>query len=462
MNFMHHPNIILCTFDQLRAQAVGCYGSEVACTPNIDKFASTGIRFDHAVSNNPVCMPARSSLLTGQYSRTCQGFLGNYLETDHAGHVTMPEYPVEERNVLLDETLAEVLRGIGYQTAVIGKWHIHPSPCQLGFESATYPRVHHRYTRQTFVEQQGLGEVVDGFSVEYEVERAASFLDHVGDQPFCLYYNISPPHMPLMDAPDEFLTMFPADDIPLRPNVFVDGSMAYDEDWFKIYLWDFLYYDRHLPYTAELPPGFDLRNLTALYYGMTAWADHAFGLLIENLEKRGLRDNTIIVVLSDHGDNLGSHHLFNKGQLYEESIRIPMIFSGPGIISNQTNSAQVAQIVDVMPTLLDLCGAEIPDTVQGRSLQGIVQGFDVALPETCGFIETHTGDIGIRTPQYLFGLSLEDDLQTPEVGQACFYSLEPDPYQLENLSSLVDYSGLEGDLKDQLFEWHYKTPFLIK
>ncbi len=456
-----HPNIILCTCDQLRAHAVGCYGSEVACTPNLDRLADEGFYFEHAISNNPVCMPSRSSLLTGQYSRTCQGFLGNYTETDHDGNVTMPEYPVEERNVLLDETLAEVLSRAGYQTAVIGKWHIHPSPTQLGFDFAVYPRVHHRHTGQTFIEQQGLGDVVEGYSVDYEAERVLSFLDDAGDQPLFLYYNISPPHMPLMDAPEKYLSMFSADEVPLRPNVFIDSQMAYDEDWFKIYLWDFLYYDHNLPYTEELPPGFDLRHLTALYYGMTAWVDDTVGQLLESLEKRGLRENTIIVFLSDHGDILGSHHLFNKGQLFEESIRIPMIFSGPGIPHGTVNSTQVAQIVDIMPTLLDLCGVEIPASAQGRSLKEMLFGNIASLPQTHGFVETYLGQIGVRTPQYLFGLSLQDDLQTLDTSQKCLYDLEQDPYQLENLSGELAYYAIEEQLNHHLIKWHHETPRLV-
>ena len=92
--------------------------------------------------------------------------------------------------------------------------------------------------------------------------------------------------MPLADAPDEYLSMYAPEDVPLRPNVFVDGRMAHDEEWFRIYLWDFLYYARKLPHTLELPDGFDLRQLTALYYGLTSWVDDMVGRMMEGLRQK--------------------------------------------------------------------------------------------------------------------------------------------------------------------------------
>ena len=95
--------------------------------------------------------------------------------------------------------------------------------------------------------------------------------------PFFLFYNISPPHMPLLDAPEHYRTLYRPEDVPLRPNVYRQGELAYDEHWFKIYLWDFLYYQENLPHTRNLPPGFDLSHLIALYYGMTTWVDDMVG-----------------------------------------------------------------------------------------------------------------------------------------------------------------------------------------
>lgn len=131
--------------------------------------------------------------------------------------------------------------------------------------------MHHRHTGQTFIENRGRGAVVEGLSVDYEAERVGAFLEAEHKRPFFLCYNISPPHMPLADAPEKYLNMFAPEEVPLRPNVYIDGALPWDEHWFKIYLWDFLYYEQHLPHSESLPDGFDLRHPDALYYGLTAW-----------------------------------------------------------------------------------------------------------------------------------------------------------------------------------------------
>jgi choline-sulfatase len=213
------PNVIVCICDQLRAFEVGCYGNPVIRTPNVDRLAQEGVRFECAVTNNPVCIPARSCLLSGQYSRTCLGYLGNYAEMDANGNRTLPEYPDQQRTQLLSRTLPEHFKQAGYETALIGKWHVQPAPHLVGFDYALFPRVHHRHTGQTYVENTGLGQRVDRYSVDFEAEHVASFLRARHDNPFFLFYSISPPHMPLDDAPEKYMTMYSPDEVPIRPYV---------------------------------------------------------------------------------------------------------------------------------------------------------------------------------------------------------------------------------------------------
>ncbi|MEE2873344.1 MAG: sulfatase-like hydrolase/transferase [Candidatus Latescibacterota bacterium] len=453
---MSRPNVIVCLCDQLRAFEVGCYGNDTIRTPHIDRLAKEGVRFDLAVSNNPVCMPARSALLTGQYSRTCMGMLNNFTEGGDKPF-NIPEYPADNRDWLRDSTLPEAFKTQGYETALFGKWHVQPAPNLVGFDYALFPRVHHRHTGQTFVENTGQGDIVDGFSIEFEAERVNEYLAQDREDPFFMYYNISPPHMPLADAPEKYLAMYDPDEVPLRPNTLVDGQLAYDENWFKIYLWDFLYYQEHLPHAEKLPDGFDLRHLTALYYGLTTWVDDTVGRLMANLEAHGLAEDTIVVFASDHGDNLGSHHAFNKGLLIEESIRVPLIFWGG--LEPQANTAQVAQLIDIMPTLLEQCGAEVPDTVQGRALGPILRGERETLDKNGAFIETSQGAIGLRTPDHLYGMQLEKDLRTISDDGKCLYDLNADPYELHNLMGSAD-SGLESELRQRLQTWNAQTPWL--
>jgi len=455
------PNVIVCLCDQLRAFDVGCYGSSFVRTPNMDALASEGVRFETACSNNPVCTPGRSILLSGQFSRTCAGSLINVGE------------PEPERSIFPDPTLADAFRSAGYRTGLVGKWHIGSHPRCLGFDSAFFPHHSHRYTGQTYFDIDGGHEVVKGFAPEAEADELARFIEVARDKPFFLFYNISQPHMPLADMPDRYKTMYTPADVPLRSNVFADGAPAYDERWFLIYLWDYLYYDKRLPHTVKLPDGFDLRALTALYDGSVSWADDQLGELMRRLASAGLDENTIVVFTSDHGDNLGSQQLFNKDQLYEESIRIPMIFRWPGGLATPPSppfqggaggviDTQVASLVDVMPTLLSLAGVHVPDSVQGVDLSSVLGGDETTIGENAAFIETSAGDVGIRTPTHLYGIKKAKDgrRRTSDVidDRRMFFDVARDPLEMENLAAEPD--AIADELRERVLRWDRETAWL--
>ncbi len=454
------PNVVICMIDQLRSHSVGCYGSEVVRTPNIDKLAGQGMRFEHAVTNNPVCMPARSALISGRFSRTCQGFLDNYGEHNEKGEHVLIDYPVNVRNWLKETTLPEILAEKGYETCLIGKWHIHPAPQLLGFDEFVYPKVSHRHTGQTFVDHKGRKFVADKFSPEFELDEVREYLSRKREKPFFLFYNISPPHMPLADAPKKYTQMYKRDEVKVRPNVYdKNGNMSHNEQWFRIYLWDYLYYREHLEYAENLPEGFDLRDLTAAYNGLSTWADDLVGGLMESLRENGLQENTIVVLLSDHGDMLGSHDRYNKQLLYEESIRIPFIIRGPGV-KKAVCSDLVAQTVDVMPSVLGLCGIDSPDDLPGRDLCPVLTGNGNVPKNKEAYIEITAGRIGIRTLTHLYGIQLGEDLRTIVDDRYCFYDLEKDPYQLNNLAGTGEQSELAAELRKRLIDWHRRTPWM--
>lgn len=452
---MNKPNVIVCLCDQLRAFEVGCYGNVVIRTPNIDRLAKGGICFDIACSNSPVCSPSRSSLLTGQYSRTCAGTL---LNADF-------HPPLVERSQLVDATLPGVLGNSGYHTALIGKWHIKPHPLSVGFDEALFPCFRHRHTGQTFIRSHGDDFPIEGFSPDYEIEQVKRFIETNTERPFFLYYTISPPHMPLDDAPQRYKTMYHRDEVPLRDNVWKEGRLPWDENWFKTYLWDFLYYLHHQPHTERLPDGFDLRDLISLYYGLTTWVDDLVGELVATLQANNLLDNTLLVFTSDHGDNLGSHHLFNKGSLIEESIRIPMIFHCPERFRPSINRTQVASIVDVMPSILGTLGLPIPKSVQGTDLSSVILGQTKTAGENAAFIETYPGEVGIRTPTHLYGIKVDvsrhnasgcpvlDDLYM-------FFDLNNDPFELSNRAKTDKDVSLASDLRERVLDWNCATKWL--
>ena len=475
-NLSSKPNVVVCMVDQLRAFEVGCYGNSHIRTPNIDRLAERGVRFQTAITNNPVCTPARSCLLSGQYSRSCTGELGNVSDD--------PSCPIRRR--LLNPTIAEHFRENGYRTALIGKWHVDPNPLLVGFEYALYPLNVHRNYGQTFIENDDWLPPVEQFAPEYEIDRVEHYIQNHAADPFFLFYNISPPHGPIgpTEMPEKYTAMYDTESLPLRRNAWIDGKPAQSDRWFKTYQLS-TYWWR----IAEKPPwiadprcgypdqigdlpsdadavanGFDLHNLTSLYYGAATSADDMVGRLIESLEVNGLTNNTIVVFVSDHGDSLGSHHLFNKDCLYEEAIRIPMIICFPPKFIPAVNRLQIAELIDIMPTLLDICGLPVPDHVQGRSLVPVFGDAEAELDRNYAFIETEPfvaprPIIGIRTPTHLYGRYLSDNWQEAAEPWALF-DLREDPFQECNLVETGGQADVAKRLHRRLEEWNNSTPWL--
>jgi choline-sulfatase len=446
------PNIILIICDQLRAFEVGCYGNPMIRTPNMDRLAAEGVRVETAISNYPVCMPARSVLLSGQYNRSCTGGISNVAYLSRPGDFNMPEYPELGRPHLPDPTLPELLRDQGYQTAVIGKWHIHSWPHEIGFDHYLIPRVHHCHSGQLFTEDGGPEFSPPGFSVDYEAERVEAFLRQPHEQPFFLYYSISPPHNPLSDAPEKYRTMYDPAQIPLRPNVDLTQPLKDQDYWFKVYRWDFRYYNLHLPYAEELPTEYNLRQLIAEYYGLTTWVDDCLGRVLHTLDETGLAVNTIVVFTSDHGDNLGSNGLVQKGGPNDESIRIPLLARGPDprLQGGRVISEGVASLVDIAPALLGQASIPAPAHFQGQDV--------FSSERDHAFIETSSG-IGIRTNDYLYFLPYTEKPHLSDSAQF-FFDLRTDPYQIHNLAGTAEQAQTTLTLDSILRHWHERTPWM--
>lgn len=467
------PNIVVVTCDQLRACDVGCYGNSVVRTPHIDRLAAGGVRCETAVTNNPVCTPARSCLMSGQYSRTCAGHLGN----------AAWDPPTLVRRRMVDSTLAEELRGAGYATALVGKWHVDPSPMIVGFDRAVWPLIIHRYRGQRYFIDGRSETVVDGFGPEWKIKQVESYLDEPRDRPFFLFYNISPPHEPIgtNQIPPRYAEMYDRDTVPLHSNVWANGRMAHDENWFKIYqhwgywwrYWDLSKRPHYTGYPRGgsgpqpgdvLPDGFDLRDLLRLYYGAITCVDDLVGRLMATLAARRLTENTIVVFVSDHGDNMGSHQLFNKSSLFEESIRVPMVFHWPTGLRPGVLSDHVTQLIDIMPTVLDLTGAPIPPHVQGRSLASVLRGQSDEATSRHAFIEIAAAHgwrpmIGVRTPTYVYGVELDAQARQMDAKAWGFFDLQNDPYQMRNLAETGESQRQAHELRDALELWNASTPW---
>jgi len=452
-------NIILCLTDQWRAFEAGCYGNKQIQTPHLDALAREGVQFEYGISNDPVCTPARSVVLSGQHYRTCSPIRTN----------TTEQWPAAERGQWFPErTVAECFRDSGYHTTLIGKWHVGPRPSLCGFNTAVYPNMIHRHYGQEYVIDEEDPFVVEEFAPDFEKRQLEQFLGREHEKPFFLYYNISQPHMPIGkgNLPGRFRGIYSAEEMPLRPNVFdQDGKMAHDEEWFWIYLHHDYWYRKMVikekPRKDDrLPPGYDLKDLYRDYYEMVTCADDQLGSLIRLLKENHLENDTILVFASDHGDNLGSHHYFNKGKFIEESIRVPFIFYAPRRLKAHHNTTHLAQLVDIMPTLLDFAEIPIPQKVQGRSMRPVLEQSVSALEDNFAFIETPAGDVGLRSRSHLLGMHLELNTGRLMESEMEFYDMEQDPFQMHNLAADGLHGGEAQVMKDRLALLHNEIQVL--
>ena len=425
----------------------------------MDALAAGGMRFTHGVTNDPLCMPARSTVLSGQYARTCCGQLNNTSVLFPGGWM-MPPYPEVGRPHLPDKTLAECLKEAGYHTGAIGKWHIHSWPQDVGFDEYVIPRTQHCHLGQHYTDNGGPEFVPPGYSVDFELDQIESFLGRQSKQPFFLFYNISPPHLPFFDIPEEYRTMYNPAEMPIRDNCYVDGKLAGNPGIFKTYLYDNKYYFYKLPHTEELAADFDLRDLYALYYGATSWVDDALGRLMAMLDTKGHSEDTIVLFTSDHGDNLGSHGRWNKSLFYQESSSVPYIWHVPGVTDGTAAQEQVVSHVDIMPTLLDLVGLETPSHAQGRSVAAVLRGDAHVLPNNHAFIESEIQAVGVRTPQYTFAKRFDRGTKVTTREGMRLYDIENDPFEMTNLAqSEPDHEAVQ-QLEGLLDEWHEGTSWM--
>lgn len=369
------PNILLIMTDQQRWDTLGCYGSETIETANLDALAAEGTVFEHAYTPSPSCVPARASLLTG-------------LNPWHTGVLGMGigQGPMETGFV---HTLPGVLADAGYHTQGVGKMHFFPQRSLNGFHHTLLDesgRVEDNgfvsdYRRWFDQHKTGPYDFVDHgihwnswmarpyhapeylHPTNWTVNESIAFIQRRDPRkPFFLKTSFARPHSPY-DAPPVYFDIYTNKELP----------GPYVGDWAHIH-------DK--PGDAVSPVAWrgvrkpeEIRRARAGYYGLIHHIDHQIGRLIQCLQKEGLYDNTVIVFLSDHGDMLGDHHLWRKTYAYEGSAHIPMIVKLPPSFSPvKPRVLEPVTLQDVMPTLLDATGIDIPDTVDGRSMTGLMLG----------------------------------------------------------------------------------------
>ena len=362
-----HPNVLFFFTDDQRFDTINALGNPYIRTPNMDRLVERGMTFTHAHipggTSAAVCMPSRAMLHTGRY----------LFHLESAGE------SIPNEHILLGETL----RQHGYNTFGTGKWHNGSSSYARSFNDGAEiffggmedhwnvpahdfdPTGRYDSTMPLCVDPWGGKEtrsrpgnhVTAGkHSSELFAEAAIEYLQQLdSDAPFFMYIAFMAPHDPRV-TPEPYRQMYDPDKIPFPTNF--SGGHPFDNGALKIR-------DELL---AEFPRDPDeIREHIADYYAMITHLDAQIGRVLDALEQNGKEGNTIVVFAGDNGLALGQHGLMGKQNLYEHSVRVPLIFTGPGV-PEHGRSAALVYLLDIYPTLCDLLGIEPPASVEGRSL----------------------------------------------------------------------------------------------
>ena len=414
------PNILFVLPDQMRGQAMGCMGNPDVQTPHMDRLAGQGILFRNTFANTPVCCPARAILQTGLYTHR-NGMVANdlRLREDHV-------------------TVAELLANEGYRTGFVGKWHLDggkrmpgwvpPGGRRQGYEFWAANVCSHRHFKSQYFRDTDVPIPMQKYESEEWTDLGLEFLGATksDDRPFLLMLQMGPPHNPYK-APEQFESMYDADQITLRPNYQAGG--------------------RRIPGRTEI----------ASYYGMVTDVDAQLGRLMDGLDQLGLTEDTIVLFSSDHGDMLGSQGVRLKRKPWEESIRVPGILRYPRQVQAGRQEEALFSHVDFVPTLLALCGVQPPSTMQGSDLSPLIRGesnegpdsafFQIFGPFQGGGVEA--GWRGVRTQRHMYARYQD----RPWV----LYDLEEDPYEMNNLASDPSSQSLREEMDQRLSRWMTQT-----
>ncbi len=363
------PNIVLIVTDQQRYDTLGCNGSKIARTPNLDDLAASACRFEHPYITSTACIPSRACIQTGRYTHQ-HGvrYTENMIDST-------PGLPPWER------TFMELLQVAGYETGASGNIHMLPpkgfhethlsngkgyrwltpygsklGPAQLGDEYAgwlearkpgAYASIYeqrrkpeYRDTRGTVVNVLPTEDYVD----TWITENAIDFVTRERERPFFLWYGLLNPHGPC-DPPREYAELYPVE-------------MISDELVADI-----------APEQKEM-----VRRLIAFYFGLCTYVDDMVGRLFTALREKGLWENTLIIFTSDHGDRLGEAGKFGKGDFYESIIKVPLIIKPPGVKPARSVASGLVELIDLAPTILGYAGLPVPSVMQGSSLRPVIEG----------------------------------------------------------------------------------------
>lgn len=458
-------NVILILSDQQRRDTIAAYGEglcDIVKTPNIDRLAAEGMKFNNAYTTSAICAPARASVMTGLYPHK-HGVIDNFTDI-------VPGTPL----------LGECMRDAGYFCGYAGKWHVSPNqtPEECGFHegkpfmgyafpgSQVFPHLIFNQPPdnkpnyyEEYLKEKGFDniDVSHGFlgdnpalqiqemfckhegpiesTIEYFVAQETNrIIDMAKDQdkPFFIWSNFWGPHSPSI-VPEPYYSMYDPKSIPEHPSycdTFEDKPYGY---YLSEKMWGLGNYGWE---------GF--QEIIARYLGHCTMIDDMVGMIVDKLKAEGLYDDTIIIYSADHGDCLGAHKLIEKGAFtFEEIYHIPMVVKGAGTKDNDS----FVTLQELMPTILDIAGAQPPQPVDGESILPLMMGEQETNGRTEVFGEYHN-HFYIARQRMVRDHDFQLTFNESEKGE--LYDLKKDPYQLHNVAYDPAYAEVKKKYMDIL------------
>lgn len=477
MTNKNRPNILWYCTDQQRHDTIRAFGNDQIHTPNLDRFAASGVGFNKAYCQAPICTPSRASMLTGRYPAATQ--------VHRNGNAHFPDS---------EKLVTRILADAGYDCGLIGKLHLAGAEHTIEprtddgyrlFEWSHHPRPNIEGNRYADWLRDEKGEdpekLFKSLNAAYDIgldtelhqttwcsEMAIQFINEKRDCPWMLSINPFAPHPPMF-PPKEYLDRYTPSELDYP--IFQESDIVHQKSFRNIDQQTIDATDPRLPppkhhdtsdpdiqaMGSAPPESYDAQLMKACYYAEISLVDDQFGRIIDHLGAIGELDNTIIVFHSDHGEMLGDHGLLYKGcRFFEGLVHVPMIFAGPGIRQNIRSNAMV-ELVDIAPTLLQAVNIDIPYFMQGTSLLPLLSGdVEVDRHKSHVFCEYHdamaAGTVNTNGREfdashgtmYFDGRYKLCVYHGHSIGE--LYDLESDPNEFNNLWDKADHRELKFEL----------------
>ncbi|MBA3272689.1 MAG: sulfatase [Chthoniobacterales bacterium] len=455
------PNILFNFSDDHAAHAIGAYGSKINKTPSIDRLAREGMLFRNAFCGNAICSPSRATILTGKHS--------------HMNGV----YNVADWFDSSQQTFPKLLQQAGYQTALVGKWHLASDP--TGFDYWNILVGQGPYYNPPMIENGGKTKHT-GYTTDIITDITLDWLKQKrgADKPFMLMYQHKSPHRP-WDPDSKHFQMYEDETIPEPENLFDtyenrsdaarDQKLSISKDLNNRDLkfesqpnltpeqqkaWDDFYGPLNRTFENAKLEGDDLvrwkyQRYIKDYLRCVASMDDNIGRVLDYLDESGLAKNTVVIYSSDQGFFLGDHDYFDKRFMYEESMRMPLIIRWPGVTKAGVENKELVQNIDYAQTFLDIAGVTSLDDMQGRSIVPLLKGENPSDWRTSLYyhyyeqpsehnVERH---YGVRTDRYKL-ISFYDTQQWE------LFDLEKDPHEMKSVYDDPAYAKTREELTAEL------------